>query len=160
MILKQLRLSRFLSQEQLAQMSGLSARTIQRIESGHSPSLESLKCLASALEVDISTLNQEKFMIDKKSENWINLPTGVKWLFALNFFSLRPSRNSAGNVEVISHLFGFVFCALGLASEPALVGGIILLSNAYLFRLHIWLGDKYGAWYDKADSQSSPSTAA
>ncbi len=54
MILKQLRVSRLLSQEQLAQMSGLNVRTIQRIESGHSPSLESLKCLASALEVDVS----------------------------------------------------------------------------------------------------------
>jgi transcriptional regulator with XRE-family HTH domain len=160
MILKQLRLSRFLSQEQLAQMSGLSARTIQRIESGHSPSVESLKCLASALEVDISTLNQEKFMIDKRSDNWKKLPTSLKWLFALNLFSLRPSRSSAGNVEIVSHIFGFAFCALGLVSEPALVGGILLLSNAYLFRLHIWLGDKYGAWYDKADSQSSPSTAA
>jgi dihydrofolate reductase len=46
MILKQLRLSRHLSQEQLAQMSGLNVRTIQRIESGHSASVESLKCLA------------------------------------------------------------------------------------------------------------------
>ena len=34
MILKQLRLSRLLSQEQLTQMSGLNVRTIQRIESG------------------------------------------------------------------------------------------------------------------------------
>jgi transcriptional regulator with XRE-family HTH domain len=159
MTLKQLRLSRFLSQEQVAQMSGLSVRTIQRIESGHSPSVESLKCLASALEVDISTLNQENFVIDRNSENWEDLPTGLKWLFALNFFSFRPSRSSALNVELTSHVFGFVFCALGLVSEPALVGGLILLSNAYLFRLHIWLGDKYGAWYDKADSQSSASTA-
>jgi len=65
MILKQLRISRQLSQEQLALMSGLNVRTIQRIESGQKPSLESLKCLASVLEVDVSTLNQEKFMIDK-----------------------------------------------------------------------------------------------
>lgn len=38
MILKQLRLSRNISQEQLAQMSNLNARTIQRIESGHKAS--------------------------------------------------------------------------------------------------------------------------
>ena len=42
MILKQLRLSRHLSQEQLATMSGLNVRTIQRIESGHKASVESL----------------------------------------------------------------------------------------------------------------------
>ncbi|MCJ8274156.1 MAG: helix-turn-helix domain-containing protein, partial [Psychrosphaera sp.] len=34
MILKELRISQLLSQEQLAQMSGLNVRTIQRIESG------------------------------------------------------------------------------------------------------------------------------
>ncbi len=49
MILKELRISRHLSQEQLAQISGLNVRTIQRIESGKNTSLESLKCLASAL---------------------------------------------------------------------------------------------------------------
>ncbi len=72
MILKQVRLSRLLSQEQLAQMSGLSVRTIQRIESGHSPSLESLKCLASVLEIDVSTLNQEsvnKIEVDRKPKD-------------------------------------------------------------------------------------------
>ena len=78
MILKELRITRHLSQEQLAQMSGLNVRTIQRIESGHNASLESLKCLASALDVDIKTLSQEKFMIDKKSENWKNLPLLLK----------------------------------------------------------------------------------
>jgi transcriptional regulator with XRE-family HTH domain len=159
MILKQLRLSRLLSQEQLAQMSGLSVRTIQRIESGHSASLESLKCLASVLEVDISTMNQEKFMINRESDGWQKLPTILKWLFVLNFFSIRPSRRAAGNVEFISHAFGFVFCVLGLVNEAALVGGIIMLSNAHFFRLHIWLGDKYGVWYDNPDL-SHPNAAA
>ena len=100
MILKQLRLSRLLSQEQLAQMSGLNVRTIQRIESGHKPSTETLKCLAAVLEVDVMTLTQEHFTMDKKSTDWQQLPTGLKWLFALNFFSFRtqsqrslPGRN-------------------------------------------------------------------
>ena len=43
MILKELRLSRHISQEQLAQMSGLNVRTIQRIESGHNAGFELLK---------------------------------------------------------------------------------------------------------------------
>ena len=87
MILKQLRLSRLLSQEQLAQMSGLNVRTIQRIESGHKPSTETLKSLAAVLEVDVLTLTEEHFTMDKKSTDWQQLPTGLKWLFALNFFS-------------------------------------------------------------------------
>lgn len=148
MILKQLRLSRLLSQEQLAQMSGLNVRTIQRIESGHKPSTETLKCLAAVLEVDVVTLTQEHFVMDKKSNHWQQLPTSLKWLFVLNFFSFRPSRSAAFRVEIISHGFGFVFCLLGIWSEPALAGGLFLLANAYLFRLHLWLGDKYSVWYD------------
>ena len=59
MILKRLRENKKWSQEQLAIMAGLSVRTIQRIERGQSASMESLKSLASVLEVSISTLEQE-----------------------------------------------------------------------------------------------------
>lgn len=150
MILKQLRLSRLLSQEQLAQMSGLSVRTIQRIESGHQPSPETLKCLAAVLEVEMATLTAGHFTPDKKSAGWQQLPLGLKWLFALNFFSFKPSRAAALRVEWICHLFGFGFCLLGLISEPALAGGLMLLLNGYLFRLLLWFGDKYGAWFSAA----------
>src|SRR3954465_2929056 len=106
MILKQLRLSRNFSQEQLAQMSGLNVRTIQRIESGHKASVESLKCLAAVLEVDIPTLNQEKFMIDKQSAHWHTLPTMLKWWFSLNFLALRPQRSAGRRIVVLSHVTG------------------------------------------------------
>ena len=148
MILKQLRIGRHLSQEQLAQMSGLNVRTIQRIESGHNASLESLKCLASALEVDIETLNQETFTMDKDTVGWQNLPLWLKCWFFLNFLSVRTRRTVARRIYVLSHLFGFTFCALGFVSEASLAGGLILLANAYLFALLIWQGDKYGIWYD------------
>ena len=148
MILKQLRISRHLSQDQLAQMAGLNVRTIQRIESGHNASIESLKCLASALEVDISSLNQEKFMIDKNSDNWKNLPPLLKCWFTFNFLQTRPTRKSATRIEVISHISGFVFCCMGFISEAALAGGLIMLGTAYLFYLLKWQGDKYGIWYD------------
>lgn len=48
------------TQEQLAQHSGLSVRTIQRIERGNAATLESLKCLAAVFETDVSTLMQEQ----------------------------------------------------------------------------------------------------
>lgn len=50
-ILKLHRLSRHISQEQLADMSGLNVRTIQRIESGQNASLESMKCIAAIFEI-------------------------------------------------------------------------------------------------------------
>ncbi|WP_139182672.1 helix-turn-helix domain-containing protein, partial [Vibrio cholerae] len=58
-MIKKLRERKNWSQEQLATMSGLSVRTIQRIESGNKASIESLKSLASVFEVDISKLLEE-----------------------------------------------------------------------------------------------------
>jgi len=148
MILKELRLCKHLSQEQLAQMSGLNVRTIQRIESGSNASLESQKCLAAALEVDITTLNQEKFKMDKKSDNWEALPFILKCWFVFNFLQVKPSRKSAVRIEIIGHISGFIFCCLGLINEAALAGGLIMLSIAYLYHWLKWQGDKYGIWYD------------
>jgi len=148
MILKELRISKHLSQEQLAQMSGLNVRTIQRIESGSNASVESLKCLAAVLEVDVSTLNQEKLMIDKTSDNWKTLPLLLKCWFVFNFLQTRPSRKSASRVETIGHISGFMFCCLGLINEAALVGGLLMLATAYLYHWLKWQGDKYGIWYD------------
>ena len=62
MIVRKLRLQRGWSQELLAEFSGLSVRTIQRIERGQQPSLESLKSLAAVFEVDLTELKQEDIM--------------------------------------------------------------------------------------------------
>ncbi|WP_412031121.1 2TM domain-containing protein [Halomonas sp. GD1P12] len=56
MIVKKLRLQRGWSQDQLSQFSGLSVRTVQRIEGGQKPGLESLKSLAAVFEIDVSDL--------------------------------------------------------------------------------------------------------
>ena len=57
------------SQEELAAHSGLSVRTIQRIENGKRASLESLKCLAAVFETQVSNLMQENPMNDTQSSN-------------------------------------------------------------------------------------------
>ena len=62
MIVRKLRLQRGWSQEQLAEMAGLSTRTVQRVERGKSAGLESLKSLAAVFEVDVSTLQPENTM--------------------------------------------------------------------------------------------------
>ncbi len=58
MIIRKLRLNRSWSQEHLAEVSGLSVRTIQRIERGQKPSLESLKSLAAVFEINVSELSK------------------------------------------------------------------------------------------------------
>ncbi len=62
MLIRKLRLRQGWSQEQLAQMSGLSVRTIQRIERGQSSSIESLKSLAAVFEVEFTSLIEEPKM--------------------------------------------------------------------------------------------------
>lgn len=56
MRVRELRLARGWSQAELAERSGLSVRTVQRIENGASPGLESLRSLAAAFDVDIAEL--------------------------------------------------------------------------------------------------------
>ncbi|MFT4814811.1 MAG: transcriptional regulator with XRE-family HTH domain [Pseudohongiellaceae bacterium] len=155
MILKELRISRHFSQEQLAQMSGLNVRTIQRVESGKNASLESLKCIAAVLEVDVQTLNQEKFIVDKNSDNWQDLPLLLKMWFQSNILQTRPTRKSAVRIEVMLHIGGFMSCCLALISDVVLPGGLMLLAIGYLFHFVRWQGDKYGIWYDHVLSKGS-----
>ncbi len=61
MIVRKLRLKKGWSQDQLATLTGLNIRTIQRIERGQSPSLESQKALAAVFEVGLETFQSEAF---------------------------------------------------------------------------------------------------
>ena len=56
MNLRELRDARGLSQDQLADMAGISTRTLQRAEASGQASPETWKCLAAALEVDFTAL--------------------------------------------------------------------------------------------------------
>lgn len=57
-MIQKLRLQRGWSQQQLADLSGLSVRTVQRIEQGQVASTESLKSLAAVFEIDFLTLQE------------------------------------------------------------------------------------------------------
>ena len=101
MIVKRLRQKKDWSQDQLARMTGLSTRTIQRIESGSPASKESLKALASVFEVDISTLQEEITMIDKTTKAWENEPIWAK----LAMWGIKYKKEVIA-VEFIGLLFG------------------------------------------------------
>ena len=58
MLIQKMRLQRGWSQEQLAQVSGLSVRTVQRLERGQVPSLESANALAAVFEIDLNRLRE------------------------------------------------------------------------------------------------------
>ena len=148
MVLKQLRVSRHLAQGQLSEMSRLNVRSIQRIESGHNASLESLKCLASVLEVDVDTLQQTRLDMKTQEELWQAAPLWVRCWFALNYLNLTPSKRATVRALFTCHISGYVFCILGLISQPALAGGIIMLGVGCFFNFCLWLGNKYSIWCD------------
>lgn len=58
MLIQKLRLQRGWSQEQLAEVSGVSVRTIQRLERGQPGSLESMNALAAVFEIDLNRLKE------------------------------------------------------------------------------------------------------
>ncbi len=74
MIVRKLRLRNGWSQEQVAEMTGLSVRTIQRIERGQPASLESQKALAAVFEVDITTFQPPELKQPKPQEQQTQEP--------------------------------------------------------------------------------------
>jgi len=87
--IKKLRLERHWSQEQLAEMSGLSIRTIQRIENGENAGLESLKSLAAVFETNIEDSNKKEEVDQiRKEETYIQKLKGFYKLLGLALINL------------------------------------------------------------------------
>ena len=87
MNVRKLRLQRHWSQDQLAQLSGLSIRTIQRIERGQTPGLESLKSLAAVFDVPVETPPEEQDMtpeqpIDPVEQRTIEYVRDIKGFYS------------------------------------------------------------------------------
>jgi transcriptional regulator with XRE-family HTH domain len=87
--LKKMRLQRHWSQEQLAEMSRLSIRTIQRIETGENAGFESLKSLAAVFEIDIIDSDKKNEITQiRKEEAYIQNIKGFYKLLAIAILSL------------------------------------------------------------------------
>jgi transcriptional regulator with XRE-family HTH domain len=94
LVIKELRIKKGLTQEELAEKTELSARTIQRIEYGEvDPRAYSLQMIAKALDVDFSLFVEDESKVDKekKSKNDIILglfliliPTILIWSYNKN----------------------------------------------------------------------------
>ena len=87
--LKALRLNRKWSQEQVAELSGLNVRTIQRIDKGETASLDSIKALNILFEVDFVNDNSAN-VIEKaqEEERYIQNLKGLYKLIAAGALSL------------------------------------------------------------------------
>lgn len=92
---KQLRNQRSWSQDQLASVSGLSLRTIQRIENRGTCSLDSKRALAAVFEVAVEelTFKEHDFILAEKNRKgrslgYIGAGLGVACAFTAIFWSL------------------------------------------------------------------------
>lgn len=148
MIVKKLREQKKLFQEQLAIMSGLNVRTIQRIERGNRASIESLKSLASVLETTVSMLEREVVVMDKTSARWKRLPL---W-FRLNFVGSEFGRLGLATKEhwlkgeKQTAIFGLSLLPFGVFEFGFCVGGLLVLCVAYGLSLITRAGDRYSIW--------------
>ena len=140
MIVKRLRQKHNWSQEQLATMSGLSIRTIQRVESGQSASLETLKSLASVFETDVSKLTEEITVIDKTSEKWKEQP----WWVRINFIGI-GTRKAFLFIEIFALTIGFILLLVHEnITQITLSAGMFLLS--YISSTLIRYADNKDLW--------------
>lgn len=126
MLIKKLRLQKGWSQETLAELTGVSARTIQRIEKGYKPGLETSKALASVFEVDISTFTIE--------ETHMSSPTSEKSIETINEQESEALTFVSGLKEFYDHLITYlvmvvVFCSLALLGEADDKASIIYLGS-------------------------------
>lgn len=135
LIVKRLRLKRGWSQAELAQFSGLSVRTIQRIEKGEKPGLETLKSLAAVFDLEAADLQNEEGSMEG---------TGV------STEERRAFEYVQGIKEFYLHLIMYVLVISGLfvlnilqtpgyiwAKWPAMGWGIGLLSH-WVHAFHIF----------------------
>ncbi len=109
MIIKNLRLENGWSQEKLAEITGLSLRTIQRVEKEDKASLESLNLLAKAFSLDIKQL-QDKLKnktIETETKNKNNYKKKIIIFIAVNLLLI--AINLSTNPE---HLW-FIYPLLG-----------------------------------------------
>ena len=136
MQVQKLRLQRGWSQQQLAELSGLSVRTIQRIENGSAASTESLKSLASVFEIDFSTLSSEPAMPDTTTSSPAHTPSASQQ----EQLALLEVRKLKGFYLHLAQYVGVsaALCAINLLTTPhrlwfywpALGWGIAILAHA------------------------------
>lgn len=155
MLIKELRQKKLLSQEQLAELCGLSLRTIQRVESGHRIGFASSRALAAEFNVNVESLEQELYAMEKVSNEFKELPLWLRLYIGRGWFS--ANREEFKKIELFYLALSAFFLGFwGLNSifnfspEPVgkllILGGFCTLDGAYNVSVTIRAADKYDVW--------------
>lgn len=121
--LKSLRLERGWSQAELAEISDLSVRTIQRIEKGHRPSLEAIKALASSFTLSAAEIQRELNLTGRETmSDPLSQPEMARGLITPEFEGLFWHAMIFAAVMVV-----ITFVSQQLAITPRLAWGVGML---------------------------------
>ena len=124
MLVRKLRLERGWSQETLAEVSGLSVRTIQRLERGGKASLESLSSLAATFGIPLAELSKEAEMFKSTGHSTNEIPTpekealqyvrDIKGLYAhAIWYVVTNAALAAWNFIATPDNLWFIWCVIG-----------------------------------------------
>jgi|LGVE01.1.fsa_nt_gb transcriptional regulator with XRE-family HTH domain len=141
MTIRKLRLNRGWSQEQLAEISGVSTRTIQRIERGKKASLETLKCLAAVFETEPDKLQQDT---DMPAQTTDNTPLSSEDRAALNRLRKWVKQEKDWGDEIHSR-HKIVFYNLGAYLVTMVILMIINLLTLPSYLWFLWAALGWGA---------------
>lgn len=153
-LIKELRVKKGLTQEELADMTEVSARTIQRIENGEvDPRAYTLQMIAKALDVDFSLfvneINDNIEIQDVNNKNWLGL-LHLSGLLPLFFPTLIVWKQRKSKTKDMTNHFraalSMQLCILGISLASLwiywkvnqltpfigilLVGGLVSIFNA------------------------------
>lgn len=106
MLIRKLREDRRISQEQLAEASSLSLRTVQRVEAGHRVSYASLRALAATFDINVDLLEQELYAMNTSKGEHIEQPLWVRLVLSL------PSLGRLSRTDLLRHEMSLVAYAL------------------------------------------------
>jgi transcriptional regulator with XRE-family HTH domain len=139
LVIKELRIKKGLTQEELAEKTELSARTIQRIENGEvDPRAFSLQMIAKALDVDFSLFVEDESKVDKEKKSKDDIILGLIHLSGI-FLFLIPTillwKSKKNKVENITEHFKVVMSFQIFMWLVFLVGFIqyYMLGMPYMF---------------------------
>jgi len=141
-----------LSQERVADMSGLSLRTVQRLDAGHRVSYASLRALAAAFKTDADLSEREFYAVSNPTDEFVEIPRWVRLLSdRLWFGGPRLNRRDTLWIEALCIACAVVaFAGSFLASDPARAtvraSTIVTLLCCYLTAVSIRHFDKYKLW--------------
>lgn len=166
MSFKQLRERRHLSQERLADISGLSLRTVQRLEAGHRVSYATLRTLAVALAMDVDALERALYAAPHAPHDFVELPRWIRRLRAgLADGAPGVARRQAIACEAFAIGIGLLLLLAALLASSRIAvlalqwAGIASLACGYGVSIATRVVDRYRGWDEGTEATPSPAAA-